>query len=64
LSDNYVAVVMDLYNREVLGWPMPWTMGIKIVLDALEMAMTKIDLNTEAKIIFHSDRGSQYASEA
>lgn len=58
----YLAVVMDLYNREILGWSMSWNLETKIVLDALDMAMRKV--GPDAQIIFHSDRGSQYASEA
>lgn len=58
----YLAVVMDLYNREILGWSMSWSLETKIVLDALDMAMRKVGPDVE--IIFHSDRGSQYASEA
>lgn len=58
----YLAVVMDIYNREILGWSMSWSLETKIVLDALDMAMRKV--GPDAQIIFHSDRGSQYASEA
>lgn len=58
----YLAVVMDLYNREILGWSMSWSLETKIVLDALDMAMKRV--GPDAEIIFHSDRGSQYASEA
>jgi putative transposase len=58
----YLAVVMDLYNREILGWSMSWSLETKVVLDALNMATKKV--GPDAKIIFHSDRGSQYASEA
>lgn len=41
---------------------MSWSLETKIVLDALDMAMRKV--GPDAEIIFHSDRGSQYASEA
>ena len=58
----YLAVVLDLFNREVVGWSMSWSLEKKIVLDALDMAMRKV--GPDAEIIFHSDRGSQYASEA
>lgn len=58
----YLAVVLDLFNREVVGWSMSWSLETKIVLDALDMAMRKV--GPDAEIIFHSDRGSQYASEA
>tara|TARA_Y100000817_G_C16834754_1_gene535236 strand:+ start:832 stop:1692 length:861 start_codon:yes stop_codon:yes gene_type:complete len=58
----YLAVVMDLYNREILGWSMSWSLETKLVLDAMDMAMKKV--GPDAEIIFHSDRGSQYASRA
>ena len=58
----YLAIVMDLYNREILGWSMSWSLETKIVLDALDMALKKV--GPDAEIIFHSDRGSQYASDA
>jgi len=58
----YLAVVIDLYNREVLGWSMSRSLETKLILDALDMAMKKV--GPDAKTIFHSDRGSQYASDA
>ena len=58
----YLAVVIDLFTREVLGWSIQKTMHTKIVLDALAAAMAKV--GPDAEVIFHSDRGSQYASEA
>ena len=53
---------MDLFNREIVGWSMSSSLHTDLVLKSLEMAMktTKAD----AEVIFHSDRGSQYASEA
>ena len=58
----YLAVVIDIFTREVVGWSMQRSLHKKIVLDALASAMTKTD--PDAQVIFHSDRGSQYASEA
>lgn len=58
----YLAVVIDLYNREVIGWSMRDNLETGVVLNALDMAMKKVGPDVE--IIFHSDRGSQYASEA
>jgi transposase InsO family protein len=58
----YLAVVIDLYNREVVGWSMSRSLETQIVLGALDMAMKK--LGPDVEIIFHSDRGSQYASTA
>lgn len=58
----YLAVVIDLFTREVVGWSMSWTLETKVILKAMDMAMRKV--GSDAEIIFHSDRGSQYASEA
>ena len=58
----YLAVVLDLFNREIVGWSMHDSLETTVVLRALEMAMDKV--GPEAEVIFHSDRGSQYASEA
>jgi transposase InsO family protein len=58
----YLAVVLDLYTREVLGWSMSLSLETPLVLKAMDMAMRKV--GPDAQIIFHSDRGSQYASEA
>lgn len=58
----YLAVVMDLFNREIVGWSMSESLERQIVLDALDMAMKKV--GPDAEVVFHSDRGSQYASEA
>ena len=58
----YLAVVLDLYNREVVGWSMGDNLETTLVLKALDSAMVKV--GPDAEVIFHSDRGSQYASEA
>lgn len=58
----YLAVVLDLYNREVVGWSMSNSLETSLVLSALDSAMRKV--GSKAEIIFHSDRGSQYASDA
>jgi transposase InsO family protein len=58
----YLAVVLDLFNREVVGWSMGDNLETSLVLRALHSAMLKV--GPDAEVIFHSDRGSQYASEA
>lgn len=58
----YLAVVLDLFNREVVGWSMGQSLETGLVLRALDSAMKKV--GPDAEVIFHSDRGSQYASEA
>jgi len=56
----YVASVIDLASRRVVGWAMAEHMRAELVMDALEMA---IGLRRPAAgLIFHSDRGSQYTS--
>ncbi len=58
----YLAVVIDLYSRKVVGWSMDDTMKVSLVNDALEMALhTRKPHNN---LIWHTDRGSQYASDS
>lgn len=57
----YVAVVLDLYARKVVGWAMAPSMPAKLVCDALNMAIQQ--RRPAPGLIVHSDRGSQYASE-
>ena len=56
----YLAVVIDLYSRKVVGWSMSSRMKAQMVCDALEMAVWQ--RRPDAGLIHHSDRGSQYAS--
>lgn len=58
----YLAVVMDLFNREIVGWSIKPRMTADIVTDALTMAWFR--RRPEPGLIHHSDRGSQYASHA
>jgi len=58
----YLAIVLDLFNREVVGWSIKPRMTADIVTDALSMAWFR--RKPGAGVIFHSDRGSQYASHA
>jgi putative transposase len=58
----YLAVVIDLFNREVVGWAIKERMSADIVTDALSMAWFR--RRPEPGLIHHSDRGSQYASGA
>ncbi|MEJ8852667.1 IS3 family transposase [Variovorax rhizosphaerae] len=57
-----LAIVLDLFNREVVGWSIKPRMTADIVTDALTMAWFR--RKPAAGVIFHSDRGSQYASQA
>ena len=56
----YLAVVLDLFNREVVGWSIKPRMTADIVVDALAMAWFR--RRPAPGLIHHSDRGSQYAS--
>ena len=58
----YLAVVMDLFSRMVVGWSMAATMTSRLVVDALEMAVSDRS-EVFLDLVAHSDRGSQYASE-
>ena len=57
----YLAVVLDLFNREIVGWSIKPRMTADIVTDALTMAWFR--RRPAPGLIHHSDRGSQYASE-
>jgi len=56
----YLAVVIDLFSRQVVGFSMSERMTRALVIDALRMAWFR--RRPAAGLIFHSDRGSQYAS--
>ena len=56
----YLAVVLDLFNREVVGWSIKPRMTSDIVMDALSMAWFR--RQPAPGLMHHSDRGSQYAS--
>ena len=58
----YLAVVIDLFSRRIVGWSMKQTVDRTLVIDALEMACLQ-RRPVAGQTIFHSDRGSQYASE-
>ena len=58
----YLAVVVDLFSRMVVGWSMAATMTSRRVVDALEMAVVRRPKGCSG-LVAHSDRGSPYASE-
>lgn len=67
----YVAVVLDLYSRRVVGWSMQPTMTSQLVTDALTMAVWRRSGQhgnehgtAHRALLHHSDRGSQYTSES
>jgi putative transposase len=53
----YLAVVVDLFSRRVVGWSMHPTMTAQLVLDALMMALWRS--GKPAELLHHSDQGSQ-----
>jgi putative transposase len=56
----YLAVVMDLYSRVVVGWSMSERMTVQLTCDALRMALFR--RHRPRGVILHSDRGSQYCA--
>jgi putative transposase len=58
----YLAVVVDLYSRKVVGWSMKPSLAKEIVLDTLLMAVWR--RRPKQRVLVHSDQGSQYGSDA
>jgi putative transposase len=58
----YLAVVIDLYSRQIIGWSMSSRMKAELVNNALLMAIWK--RKPTAGLIWHTDRGRQYASDS
>lgn len=56
----YLATVMDLYSRAIVGWKLDTSMTEKLVLDTLTMAFSRREVNPG--LIIHSDRGVQFRS--
>jgi len=57
----YLATIMDLYSRKIIGWSLRYRLTKELVIAALHMALKQRKLLSN--LILHSDRGSQYASE-
>jgi len=58
----YLAVVLDLFSRRVIGWAMAATQDETLIETALRMAL--LARRPAAELLFHSDRRSQYTSDA
>ena len=58
----YLAIVLDLFSRRVVGWAVAEHMRAELVLDALDRALSTRE--PDDGLVHHSDRGSQYASHA
>jgi transposase InsO family protein len=56
----YLAAILDLYSRKIVGWAMSQRIDTALVLDALAMAL--LHRCPPAKLLLHTDRGVQYAS--
>lgn len=57
----YLATVMDLFSRRIVGWSFNESMTVELIEEALAMAVAR--RNTKAGLIVHSDRGVQYRSQ-
>ena len=58
----YVAFVVDVFARRIVGWRVSSSMHTEFVLDALEQALYARQPERDGALIHHSDRGSQYVS--
>lgn len=60
----YLSLVTDYYTKEIIGWCVGETLEAKFAMEALSMALKRIDDKPANYLIHHSDRGVQYASYA
>ena len=58
----YLAVVLDLFSRKVVGWSLSDSLATPLVSSAMRKAITSRD-PTRGELLFHSDRGCQYTSD-
>ena len=56
----YLAVIMDLFSRQIIGWAMDMTMTTELIIEAFQLAVAK--RHVQPGLILHSDRGVQYRS--
>ncbi|WP_341819176.1 DDE-type integrase/transposase/recombinase [Wolbachia endosymbiont (group A) of Brachyopa scutellaris] len=57
----YLATIIDLYSRMVVGWSMSSSINKQLVMDSLLMAVNK--RKPAKNLLLHSDQGSQYTSQ-
>jgi transposase InsO family protein len=57
----YLAAIMDLYSRKIVGWAMSHRLKESLVINALKMALLR--RKVDGNLLLHSDRGSHYASD-
>jgi len=60
----YLAVVLDLYARKVVGWALSRTADTELTLAALNQALILRRIEPHSNLLFHSDQGCQYTSTA
>ena len=60
----YLSLVTDSYTKEIIGWCVGETLEARFAIEALKMALGRIDSSLTHGLIHHSDRGVQYASYA
>jgi len=58
----YLSLVTDYYTKEIIGWCVGETLETKFAIEALNMALSRLNGNPAEDLIHHSDRGVQYAS--
>jgi len=58
----YLAAILDIFNRQIVGWSMGDTLSHEILAEALHKAL--MQRKPDTGVMFHSDRGTQYASYA
>ena len=58
----YLSLVTDYYTKEIIGWCVGETLEAKFAIEALNMALSRLNVNPAKDLIHHSDRGVQYAS--
>lgn len=59
---TYLAFVIDVFSRKVVGWQLASHMRTDLVLDALRMALAQREPGADFELVAHTDRGSQYTS--
>ena len=60
----YLSLVTDYYTKEIIGWCVGQTLETRFAVEALKMALGRLEGNPATDLIHHSDRGVQYASYA
>ena len=58
----YLSLVLDAYTEEIVGWGVGPTLETCYPIEAIKMAMKRIEGRNDIELIHHSDRGCQYAS--